>query len=318
MFEVCVFCVFCVPVIHFWRGLDDGAQDGTVLILCGWRAEEHGLEEDVRSSVEEGGCDAVEELHGCAEGDVSLFDTAFEDGLIGASEDVEAVSEFGEDGGEERNESFEGEFLADGDEGSALVGGEVCDDVLDECVACAEGIWGEVWEFDATGSLVIEGASAAPCEAGFLSFEACEDAFDAAFVSGAAASLVGIADEVVLFDDFCAEESGHVEGFEVVVILYAIPPCEEGDALSSDGSWVWRYDDFASCTACDGSGEGVAGEWHALTEDDLSDGSASFDAVKVILDDGVVDSGDDLFLFFAGGDGLVDDFGHKDGAMLSE
>ena len=100
--------------------------------------------------------------------------------------------------------------------------------------------------------------------------------------------------------------------------LDAITAREEGDALSADCTGIRRNDNFGASATRDGSSERVCRERHSLTEDDFTDSTGAFHAVEVILNDGVVDTGDDIFLSLACGNGFVDDFGHEDGAVLSQ
>ena len=150
---------------------------------------------------DERGRDAVEELHRGTEGDISFFDTAFEDGLIGVLEDVEPEATAREEGDKEGDEPFKGELLTERDELAIGVRREFIDDFLNEFIALTEGIGREVGQFDASSTFVVEGAATTPGEVRFFSFEACFDAIDTAFVPGPATTFTSLANEGIFFDD---------------------------------------------------------------------------------------------------------------------
>ena len=78
-----------------------------------------------------------------------------------------------------------------------------------------------------------------------------------------------------------------------VLLPSEVGACQQCDAEGADGAGVGRDDDFAARLARDRGGERVGGKGHALAEDDLADGAVAFYAVEVVLDDGVVEAGDD-------------------------
>ena len=210
---------FGIPIIHLGRGLDDGAKNRSVFVLHGGRAQEHGLEQDIGLSIEEICRNPVEELHRCAERDIGLFDTAFEDRLIGAAEDVEPEPQLCQNRRKEGNEPFERKLFAHGDERCAIVFGQVGDELFDALIASAEGIGRAIGEFDAPGALIIERASAAPCKARFLALEARQDAIDAAFVARAAATLIRGTNKRIFFEDFGSQKPRHIERGQIGVVL---------------------------------------------------------------------------------------------------
>ncbi len=140
--------------------------------------------------------------------------------------------------------------------------------------------------------------------------------FDAAAVAGGSAARRGLADERVLRADARGQEPGQIQGEQSG--QRKLPVGQQRDAKGAHRAGIRGDDHVAAGLPGDRRGKGVRRERHALAKDDLAHGAVALHAMQVILDDRVVEAGDDCALVDAGGHRVVDDFGHEHRAVLTE
>ena len=128
---------------------------------------------------------------------------------------------------------------------------------------------------------------------------------------------VDVADEGVLLLDPGVEEARAGRATARAASSGSSLSGQQRDAERADGARVGRDDHLGAGLARHGRGQRVGGEGHALAEDDLADRAAALHAVQVVLDDRVVDAGDDRGCSTPRGHRLVDDLGHEDRAVLA-
>ena len=146
---------------------------------------------------------SVKLLHGRAERHIAFLNAALEGGAIAAAGHAKVQSQFVQEGGEEREQALEHEFVAQRD-GAARRGGlgrptgrEIGDEPLDEFLPLAEWVGSQIGQFLFARSLVVQRAAAAPGEDLAMSPHERLQTLDPAAVAHAAAGR-GLADEGVL------------------------------------------------------------------------------------------------------------------------
>ena len=115
---------------------------------------------------------------------------------------------------------------------------------------------------------------------------------DAAVVAGAAAAVRRVADEGAPSARRCASRN-RAGSSGARSRQASVRAGEQRDAERADRARVGRDDDLAAGLARHRGGQRVGGEGHALAEDHLADRAAALHAVQVVLDDRVVEAGDD-------------------------
>ena len=221
-----------------------------------------------------------------------------------------------QEGREERQHSLQGELVRQRHRAGARTRGQSRHQCLHQRLPLAERIGREVGQLALARALVVERAGAAPVEPLTMPADDSLDGIDAALVARAAAADGGPADEGLAGLDAGLEKTPDIHRRLSAPVGFLAR--QQRDAQRAHRAGIGRNDDFAAGLTRHRRRKRVRGERHALAENHRADRAVAFHAVQVILDDRIVETGNDLRLLHARGHRFVDDLGHEHGAMLAE
>ena len=219
--------------------------------------------------------------------------------------------------GDEVGEQFlQDELIAQCHTSAAAVRTEPRKQVGNEPLAFFERLRCAVRQFAPPRCPLMQCACAAPGEHPGCAGDAGAEPVDPAVVAGSAAADDRVADEGAALLYLRFEEQPEVQRRDFAP--REVRAGKQRNAQRTDGTGVGRDDDLAAGLPRHRRGQRVRRERHALAEDHLSHRPAAFDAVEVVLDDRVVEAGNDGVLGQTCPHGLVDDLCHEHRALLPQ
>jgi len=297
-------------------GLNDGADRRMRLALQPWNAAQHGQEDKIGSTANHFLRHSMKQLHRRAEGRVGQLNPPPKHRAVRSPHEFEVEAGLVEEGREEGEQSLQHELIRHRDAPPAtsrrVFGGELSDQFL----PLAEGVGRAVRQFALSRGSIVQGAPPAPSEDRLLPVNARPQPFDPATVPHPTTTGRRAANKAVLLLDPRGEEFQAIQRRKARGIQLSYR--QQGDAQGADGTRIGGNKDLATRLARDRRGQGIGGERHSLAKNHLADRAVCLHPVQVVLDDGIVETGEDGGRGGAGSHGLVNNLGHEHRAVLPE